>query len=91
MHTPSTRTLSALAFDRGEEYDPAMSVAPDLLETLSLIEQARPVIGEDGPYERQRHAARERRQRQAIPEWFSAEDLIAAPWEAAGAAGAPFV
>jgi hypothetical protein len=51
MHTLSTRTLSALAFDRGEEYDPAMAVAPDLIETLSLIEQARPMIGEDGPYE----------------------------------------
>jgi hypothetical protein len=24
MHTLSTRTLSALAYDRGEEYDPAM-------------------------------------------------------------------
>ena len=72
MHTLSTRTLSALAFDRGEEYDPAMAVAPDLIETLSLIEQARPMIGEDGPYERQRQAARERRQRKAIPEWFSA-------------------
>ena len=81
MHTLSTRTLSALAFDRGEEYDPAMAVAPDLIETLSLIEQARPMIGEDGPYERQRQAARERRQRKAIPEWFSAEDLLAAPWE----------
>ena len=26
MHTLSTRTLSALAFDRGEEYDPAEPV-----------------------------------------------------------------
>jgi hypothetical protein len=28
--------LSALAYDRGEEYDLAEPVAPDLLETLSL-------------------------------------------------------
>ena len=28
MHTPSTRILSALAYDRGEEYDPAEPVAP---------------------------------------------------------------
>ena len=61
MHTPSTRILSALAYDRGEEYDPAEPVTPDLLEALSLVEQARPVIGEDGPYERARQRRRERR------------------------------
>jgi hypothetical protein len=83
MHTLSTRTLSALAYDRGEEYDPAEPVAPDLLEALSLVEQARPVIGEDGPYERARQRRLERRERTAIPDWFSAEDLIAAPWDTA--------
>ena len=61
MHTPSTRILSALAYDRGEEYDPARPDRADLLEALSLIEQARPVIGEDGPYERARRRRRERR------------------------------
>jgi hypothetical protein len=81
MHTPSTRTLSALAYDRGEDYDPADPVCPDLLEALSLVEQARPVIGEDGPYERARQRQRERRQADGIPAWFSAEDLIAASWE----------
>ncbi len=83
MHTPSTRVLSALAYDRGEDYDPADPIAPDLLEVLSLVEQARPVIGEDGPYEQARQRRRERRERTAIPDWFSAEDLIAAPWETA--------
>ena len=83
MHTPSTRTLSALAYDRGEDYDPADPVCPDLLEALSLVEQARPVIGEDGPYERARQRRRDRRQADGIPAWFSAEDLIAAPWETA--------
>jgi hypothetical protein len=83
MHTPSTRILSALAYDRGEEYDPAEPVTPDLLEALSLVEQARPVIGDDGPYERARQGRRERRQANGIPAWFSAEDLIAAPWETA--------
>jgi hypothetical protein len=81
MHTPSTRILSALAYDRGEDYDPADPVCPDLLEALSLVEQARPVIGEDGPYERARQRQRERRQADGIPAWFSAEDLIAASWE----------
>jgi len=28
MHTLSTRILSALAYDRGEEYDPALAVCP---------------------------------------------------------------
>ena len=62
MHTLSTRTLSALAYERGEEYDPSQPIAPDLLETLSLVEHARPVIGEDGPYEKARQRRRERRQ-----------------------------
>jgi hypothetical protein len=83
MHTLSTRTLSALAYERGEEYDPSQPIAPDLLETLSLVEHAGPVIGEDGPYERARQRRRERRQLSRIPDWFSAQDLIAAPWETA--------
>ena len=83
MHTLSTRTLSALAYDRGEEYDPSQPIAPDLLETLSLVEHAMPVIGEDGPYERARQRRRERYQLGQVPEWFSAQDLIAAPWETA--------
>ena len=83
MHCLSTRTLSALAYDRGEEYDPSQPIAPDLLETMSLVERAAPVIGEDGPYERARQRRRERAQLSRVPEWFSAQDLIAAPWESA--------
>ena len=81
MHTLSTRTLAAIAYDRGEEYDPSQPIAAELLETLSLVEHAAPVIGEDGPYDRARQRRRERRQVSRIPEWFSAQDLIAAPWE----------
>ena len=81
MHTLSTRTLSDLAYDRGEEYDPSQPIATELLETLSLVEHAAPVIGEDGPYEQARRRRRERQQLSRIPEWFSAQDLIAAPWE----------
>ena len=81
MHTLSTRTLSAFACDRGEEYDPERPIAPELLETLSPVEHAAPVIGEDGPYERARRRRRERYQLTRIPDWFSAQDLIAAPWE----------
>ena len=83
MHTLSTRTLSALAYDRGEEYDPSQPIAADLLETLSLVEHAAPVIGDDGVYERARQRRRERAQLRQVPDWFSAQDLIAAPWETA--------
>ena len=83
MHNLSTRTLSALAYERGEDYDPSQPVAPDLLETLALVEHAAPVTGEARPYERARPRRRERRQVSQIPEWFSAQDLIAAPWETA--------
>lgn len=82
MHTLSTRTLSALAYERGEEYDPSLPpISPTAIDELELFERARPVIGEPGEYERRRQAQRERRERSRIPEWFSAEDLIAAPWE----------
>jgi hypothetical protein len=81
MHTLSTRTLSALAYDRGEEYDPSQPIAAELLETLWLVEHAVPVIGDNGPYEQARQRRRQRRQLSRIPEWFSAQDLITAPWE----------
>ena len=62
MHTLSTRILSALAYDRGEEYDPGRAGRAGPARGLSLVEQARPVIGEDGPYERARQRRRERRE-----------------------------
>ena len=68
MHTPSTRILSALAYDRGEEYDPAEPVCRELVEALTLVEHAAPVIGEDGPYERARQRRRERRERDGDPD-----------------------
>jgi hypothetical protein len=76
--------LSELAYDRGQEdYDPVEVMTPALLDALALVSRAQSVIGEDGPYERARQRRRERRQANGIPAWFSAEDLIAAPWEAA--------
>jgi hypothetical protein len=85
MHTLSTRMLSELAYDRGQEdYDPVEVMTPALRDALALVSRAQPVIGEDGPNERARQRRRERdRARAAIPDWFSAEDLIAAPWERA--------
>jgi hypothetical protein len=88
MHTLSTRALSALAYERGEEYDPSMPpLTPAAVDELELFEHARPISAESGAYERRRQAERQRRRRArdlgAIPEWFSADDLIAAPWESA--------
>jgi hypothetical protein len=76
MHTLSVRVAVALAHDRGEEYDPGLPVPIDLMEALSLVEHAGPVIGEPGSYEKARMTARKRRARAAIQAWPSAEDLI---------------
>jgi hypothetical protein len=82
MHTPSTRILSALAYDFGREYDPADPVCQALADAAMQSEHATRIVGDEGPYERARQRRRERdRERAAIPEWFSAGDLIAAPWE----------
>ncbi len=34
MHTPSIRTLAAIAYERGEEFDPALMLSPALAECL---------------------------------------------------------
>ena len=82
MHTPSTRILSALAYDLGREYDPTDPVCQALTDAVMQSEHAAQIVGDDGSYEKARQRRRERdRQRAAIPAWFSAQDLIAAPWE----------
>jgi hypothetical protein len=84
MHTPSTRILSALAYDLGREYDPTDPVCQALADAVMQSEHATRIVGDDGPYEKARQRRRERdRERAAIPDWFSAQDLIAAPWETA--------
>jgi hypothetical protein len=84
MHTPSTRILSALAYDCGiEEYDPTDPVCHALADAVMQSDHATRVVGDDGSYERARQRRRERRERTAIPDWFSAEDLIVAPWDTA--------
>ena len=82
MHTSSPRALSALAYEHGRDYDPALPPSPALLADLDLVARACPIVADVGPFERARRQARERhRAVAAIPDWFSAEDLIAAPWE----------
>jgi hypothetical protein len=62
MCTLSTRTLAALAFERGEEFDPALTLptAP-LAEDLALLAGARPLVCELSPGERRRRRERARR------------------------------
>jgi len=82
MHTPSTRALCAMAFDRGEEFDPGQPPAPSLLDDLALGASARPIMHGLSPSERRRRRERgARRALASVPDWFSAEDLLIAPWE----------
>jgi hypothetical protein len=81
MHTLSTRTLSALAFDRGEEYDPGQPLSESVLADLELSAGAQRILTEISPAERRRHDRAQRRTLAGVPEWFSVEDLLRGPWE----------
>jgi hypothetical protein len=82
MRTPSTRTLAALAYERGEEFDPALTPTPALVEWLSAASGAAPVVSAPGPYERRRRRQRQQRAAlAALPDWFSADDLVRPPYE----------
>src|SRR4051812_49679288 len=78
MPVPSPRTLCALAYERGEEFDPAMpALTAGLVEDLSLIGGARAIECEESALERRRRRDRERRAAYAaVPEWFSVDDLV---------------
>ena len=44
MHCVSTRAMAALAYERGEEFDPAMMPTPELVEDLGSAMGAMPLI-----------------------------------------------
>jgi hypothetical protein len=81
MHTLSTRTLSALAFDRGEEYDPGQPLSESVLADLELSAGAHPVVSDLSAADRRRRDRAQRRTLAGVPEWFSVEDLLSSPWE----------
>ena len=82
MRTMSTRQLATLAYERGQEFDPAVMPAPEVIHDLVLASHAGAVVAVPSRYERRRRRERERRAAfAAVPEWFSAEDLLAAPHE----------
>jgi hypothetical protein len=78
MRTLSIRTLAALAYERGEEFDPGVAPTPALVDWLSAASAAAPIVSDHGPYELRRCRERERRAtRNGVPEWFSPCDLVA--------------
>jgi hypothetical protein len=80
MRTPSIRTLAALAYERGEELDPATTATPALVEWLSAASAAAPIVAAPGPYEQRRRRRRERRATSnGVPDWFSPGDLVDSP------------
>jgi hypothetical protein len=85
MPVPSPRMLSALAYERGEEFDPGMpALTPALVEDLSLIGGARPIECELSALDRRRRRDRERRAAcAAVPTWFSVDDLVPTAFESA--------
>jgi len=80
MRTLSTRTMISLAYERGEEFDPAIAPTPDVVEDLASWERAAMPVEAPSPYERRRRCERARRRAwAAVPEWFSAQDLVERP------------
>ena len=77
MQTPSMRFVAALAYERGEEFDPGATPTPALVEWLSQASAAAPIVSGPGPYELRRRRHRERRTASGeVPEWFSPGDLV---------------
>ena len=81
MLTMSTRTLMDLAYERGEEFDPAISTpAPAVVEELGAWAHAALPVEAPSRYEARRRSDRERRAQLAyVPDWFSVQDLVERP------------
>lgn len=77
MQTMSVRTMHDVAYERGEDYDPALMTDTALVEELALGHRAGLPIEAPSPYDRRRARARERRAALGdVPEWLSADDLV---------------
>ncbi|MCP9491549.1 MAG: hypothetical protein MSC31_16990 [Solirubrobacteraceae bacterium MAG38_C4-C5] len=74
----SVRTMHDVAYERGEDYDPAaLGDVPRMAAELTLGAQAGLPIEAPAPYDRRRRRARERRAAQdGVPEWLEASDLV---------------
>jgi hypothetical protein len=67
MVSLSMRSLAALAYERGEEFDPALMPTPKLVEDLGVAGSAMALLSEPGSYERRRRRERERRLLERVP------------------------
>ena len=74
MRPMSVREIDALCYERGIEFDPAPAPA-------ELAEMATMVTGQPAWDGISTEELSERRERERVPEWFSAEDLLVQPWE----------
>ena len=85
MPVPSTRTMAALAYERGEEFDPGVPpLTAALIDDLTLIGGARAIECEPPARERRRRRDRDRRAAlAAVPSWFSVDDLVPTAFERA--------
>ncbi len=80
MRTLSTRSMMSLAYERGEEFDPALAPTPAMVAELTRWETAAMPEEAIAPYERRRRRERAHHQAlAAIPQWFSAQDLVERP------------
>jgi hypothetical protein len=85
MRTPSIRTLAAIAYERGEEFDPALMLSPALAEQLDNAGTAGATVNMPSPSEERRcrqKAGRRETQADAAPVWFEAGDLVPCPFDA---------
>jgi hypothetical protein len=83
MHarTPSIRTLAAIAYERGEEFDPALMLSPALAEQLESRTTSGTTDFEfcpspDARRWRQEPGGRGIDRGDAAPSWFEAGDLV---------------
>ncbi len=89
MHTrtPSIRTLAALAYERGEEFDPALMLSPALAEQLDGSTATATGTTDYASYFSSSEKWRIRREsgrsgtpvEAAAPSWFEASDLAPCP------------
>jgi hypothetical protein len=73
---PSIRTLIALAYERGEEFDPALMLSPTLAEQLDDATAARATDFDPSPTaDRQCRLESSRRRQDQIEDFEGAEDI----------------
>jgi hypothetical protein len=70
----SMREMHALCYERGLEFDPA--VVPSELAGMATT-----IVGQPAWDGLSAEELCERRARERVPDWFSAEDLLLQPWE----------